>query len=337
MHSVFDGIVRLRASTPGDMAMIVAGRDDEYVRWLGAGTAAPTPTACVETGSEVIGWVDYDTDPAHHWLRQGEVNLGYSIIPEQRGKGFATRAVKLLLHRLALEHHFHTATVLIDPHNSTSLGVAMRAGFESRGILDGQMYFSRALPPLVYADGVVTIRRQDPHLDLTNHLGAVDDEQIDWLWLPGHREAWEAMSPTAQEEHQRRHLQSSHDTFGSGPNWRFSVDSPEERYVAYADCDLANDHVPAGEANISYASHPRHRGKGYVARAVRLVAHFLSDHTGARQAHLVIDANNLASLRVANAVGAVEHERWRAADGSSKVRFLIDLPLQGFEVRPGRF
>ena len=31
---------------------------------------------------------------------------------------------------------------------------------------------------------------------------------------------------------------------GSGPKWTFSVDTTEVPYVAYVDCDLANDRVP---------------------------------------------------------------------------------------------
>ncbi|MGH2897260.1 MAG: GNAT family N-acetyltransferase, partial [Solirubrobacteraceae bacterium] len=137
-----------------------------------------------------------------------------------------------------------------------------------------------------------------------------DEAQIRWLWQPGEREAWRAMTPDAQREHGRQVLQRSRDAFGSGPKWAFSVDTAAARCVAYVDCDLANAHVPAGEANISYAAHPDARGRGYVSRAVRLVLRFLAEHTAARRADLIVDAENYASLRVARSVGAVEVERW---------------------------
>jgi RimJ/RimL family protein N-acetyltransferase len=38
---------------------------------------------------------------------------------------------------------------------------------------------------------------------------------------------------------------------------------------------------------------------------VRLVLRFLADHTGAREAHVLVDPRNTASLRVAAAVGAM--------------------------------
>lgn len=176
----------------------------------------------------------------------------------------------------------------------------------------------------LFSDGLLTLRRQHPD-DLEMQLEAVDDEQIDWLWEAGHRAEWQRMSVAEQREHQRRHLQAVHDSFGPGPKWCFSVDALDVRYVVYIDCDLANPHVPLGEANISYTCHPAHRGKGYTTRAVRLVCMFLLRHTNASEAHIVVDARNAVSLGVARAAGAVERERFRDAEGRTKVRHVINL------------
>ena len=121
------------------------------------------------------------------------------------------------------------------------------------------------------------------------------------------------------------HLQASHDSFGTGPKWNFSVDRSDAPYVAYIDCDLANSNVPAGDANISYTAHPAHRGQGNVSRAVRLIAQFLRDHTGAENAHIIVDAQNVASLRVALAVGATEAERWHNEHGRIMIRHVLSL------------
>ncbi|HEX2850277.1 MAG TPA: GNAT family N-acetyltransferase [Acidimicrobiales bacterium] len=304
------------------MPVLIAGRDEESRRWLGPGAADPRPTACVVVDGGVVGWVDYDED--REWLAPGEVNVGYQLFPPHRGRGYATRALQLLLHHLATSTDQRTASALIDRGNAASLAVARRAGFVARREMNASLELVRPVPPLRYSDGVVTIRRQEL-ADLDADLASKDDEQIDWLWLPGQRESWEAMTPDEQRAHAARGLLSTRDAFGRGPKWAFSVDTAGVRYVAYVDGDLANSNVPRGEANISYSSHPLHRGRGHVSRAVRLVVGFLRDHTGAREAHVIVDARNEASLRVARAVGARETERWTDDRGRTMVRHVIDV------------
>lgn len=133
------------------------------------------------------------------------------------------------------------------------------------------------------------------------------------------------MAPDEQRDHALRGLEANAAAFGTGPKWVFAVDTVVDEYVAYVDCDLANDYVPNGEANISYAAHPAHRGQGHVTRAVHLLTRFLADHTGARHAHLVIDAANVASVRVATAVGARATDRWTDETGSLMIRHLLDI------------
>ncbi len=175
-----------------------------------------------------------------------------------------------------------------------------------------------------YTDGVVTIRR--PRLDdLDTDLEAKDDEQMRWLWEPGQREAWEAMTALEQRDHAKRSLHYAMIRFGPGPKWVFAVDASTASSVAYVDCDLAHHHVPHGQANIAYACHPDHRGRGYVSRAVRLINEFLRDQTSATESHLLIDARNVASVRVATAVGATAVEQWVTDDGCTMIRHVIQL------------
>jgi RimJ/RimL family protein N-acetyltransferase len=174
------------------------------------------------------------------------------------------------------------------------------------------------------SDGVVTIRRQTPD-DLEGQLAAVDEDQMRWLWGPGERETYLAMPTVERRAHQLRQLLANHDSFGPGPKWCWSVDLSDARYVAYVDCDLANDHVPAGQANVSYVCSPEYRGNGYTTRAVRLVCDFLRRGTTAQQAHILVDQDNLASLHVARAVGAVEVERYGNEHGRTMVRHILGL------------
>jgi RimJ/RimL family protein N-acetyltransferase len=177
---------------------------------------------------------------------------------------------------------------------------------------------------LPLTDGIVTLRRQHPD-DLDLHLAAIDEEQIRWLWESGDRERYEAMTTEERRAHQFRHLTASHDSFGPRPKWCWSVDLADASYVAYIDCDLANNHVPEGEANISYACAREHRGRGYTSRAVRLVRDFLRQCTAAQEAHILVDVDNVASLRVAKAVGAAEVEAFTNEHSRTMLRHVIHL------------
>ena len=126
-----DGLVTLKAPRPGDSRLLVEGRDDEFHRWLGPGAEVPAPVACVWVGGQLVGWVDYDLD--HAWLRPGEVNIGYYVFSAARGKGYASRAVELLLLPLRLDTQHTVATLLIDPENVRSLAVAASSPIRREG------------------------------------------------------------------------------------------------------------------------------------------------------------------------------------------------------------
>ncbi len=136
-----DGVVTLRAPEPGDARSLVDGRDDEFFKWLGPGAEVPSPVACVWAEDELCGWVDYDVD--HAWLRPGEVNVGYYLFPAARGKGYASRAVELLLRHLRRDTRYEVATLLIHAENVRSLALARRLGFVERGEVNGEPFFAR--------------------------------------------------------------------------------------------------------------------------------------------------------------------------------------------------
>jgi hypothetical protein len=55
------------------------------------------------------------------WLRPREVNVGYALFPAARGKGYASRAVELLLMHLRRDTEHTVATLLIDSETSDRL------------------------------------------------------------------------------------------------------------------------------------------------------------------------------------------------------------------------
>jgi RimJ/RimL family protein N-acetyltransferase len=135
-----DGGVTLRPPRSGDAPLLVEGRDEEFFRWLGPGAKVPAPVACVWLGDELIGWVDFDLE--HEWLQPGQVNVGYYLFPAARGKGYASRAVELLLEHLRRDTEHTAATLVIHPDNQRSLALARRLGFVHTGDVDGNLFFT---------------------------------------------------------------------------------------------------------------------------------------------------------------------------------------------------
>lgn len=132
-----DGVVTLRPPASGDVTVLVAGRDAEFHRYLGPGDPDPRPTAVIVVDGAVVGWVDWDDDRT--WLEPGEVNVGYHVFAEHRGRRIATEAVALLV--LDLDRQGRVATLLVDPANEPSLAVAAHLGFAAHGVVEGSHYF----------------------------------------------------------------------------------------------------------------------------------------------------------------------------------------------------
>lgn len=131
-----DGLVTVRPFELCDRATLIRQRDTEFHRFLGAGSPEPTPTACIWVDERIVGWIDYDVEP--DWLGDDEANVGYNVFADDRGNGYATRALRLLLSFLQQQEPALVPTLLIEPTNAPSLAVAEGASFEIVAKVDDQ-------------------------------------------------------------------------------------------------------------------------------------------------------------------------------------------------------
>lgn len=143
--------VELRPLTAVDAEAHCAGEDDESVRWLSGGYATTDDTrAYFEELAEnarlgegkrafgiwydgrLAGYAEFDPDVVDG-LREGDVNLAYSVHPWARGHGVAVVAVGELCRHLATEGIGTYAAIRVEPENTSSVRVAQKAGFRFAG------------------------------------------------------------------------------------------------------------------------------------------------------------------------------------------------------------
>ncbi len=151
-----DDVITLRKFTPDDAEDMLAGEDDENVKWLQGGEKSTLESTrrWIEKSSSMMAWQFYDhytfaiednesgklagmidvnamPDKESH-LQEGEANIAYSIHPEFRGKGYAPRAVQRVLIFLSSQH-VERALIRVNPENASSVRVAEKCGFTKSG------------------------------------------------------------------------------------------------------------------------------------------------------------------------------------------------------------
>jgi [ribosomal protein S5]-alanine N-acetyltransferase len=141
-----DGVVALRVPTEQDLPAIERRIvDPDIVQWVGPyehsarellalnwtrwteGTAA-TFSVC-DPNDACLGHVWVDVANSHRG------SVGYWLLPEARGKGFATRSVQLISRWALGELGMARLSVETEPSNHRSQRVAERSGFVKEGIL----------------------------------------------------------------------------------------------------------------------------------------------------------------------------------------------------------
>ena len=75
-----------------------------------------------------------------HFLAAGEVEIGYTILPGERRKGYATEAIEIMVDYLFLWKGIVRIQAKADPDNTGSWKALEKAGFKREGILRKTFY-----------------------------------------------------------------------------------------------------------------------------------------------------------------------------------------------------
>ncbi len=152
-------------------------------------------------------------------------------------------------------------------------------------------------PPLEWpvrplTDGVVVLDQLRASDAPRVVLGCTDPESQRWLPLP---------SPYGDPE-ARAFISSRDDAAVRGEELTFAVRGGDDGLLAGV--MSLSQRGRRGEAEIGYWTAPDRRGRGWTARAVRLVAEYAVVTLSLRRVELLVAIDNTHSRRVAEAVGA---------------------------------
>ncbi len=73
------------------------------------------------------------------YLRPGQVNLTYALYPQCRGRGLATRAVRLAMEVARRRETAGEFVIRVAPDNLASIRVAQRLGFDLDRVTDDRL------------------------------------------------------------------------------------------------------------------------------------------------------------------------------------------------------
>lgn len=143
------GDLLLRPWSLGDVPMIQAASADPYI---------PTITTIPESGDELEcrAYVERQWERASSgrgysfalcagdppvavgqiglWPREDHASIGYWLVPEARGRGLASRALKLVVD-WAFDSGIRWLELFAEPWNEASLATARRCGFTEQGVI----------------------------------------------------------------------------------------------------------------------------------------------------------------------------------------------------------
>jgi RimJ/RimL family protein N-acetyltransferase len=276
----------------------------------------------------------------------GEKDVGYWIARDAQGHGYAAEAVRVLVD-WAFEYALRRVQLLCDVRNVASAHTALAAAFRYEGAvrdhllrpLDGSAaprvsdlaWFGRladepgdpvppAFAPLPrggLSDGVVRLRPMRP-ADADGYREHENDPVTLAYGFGG--------LPISTAEARRRADRAGLDWLVGQAAPMTIEDIATGRFAGEVHLRAAG---PPGVGGVGYGVHPAFRGRGYAARALRLLVPWAFGPGGFARLELGAKTENVASQRAAVAAGfepdGVRTGRLRNPDGSysDEVRFAL--------------
>lgn len=324
-----DGVVRLRLPGEADVASLVAICDDpdvarftpsipspygelDALAWLAVQASDVASGRALHLAVDDVARGEHVGTVSLFGFGRGSAEVGYLVRPEARGRGVATRAVRLLAAHAHATLGIERLTLLAVVANWPSRLVAIRAGFREEGLLrgvpwraggveDSILYGHSAAEPLVAADplrtdalpvtdGVVALRL--PRLaDVPALVVACDDPEIArWTFVP---------SPYGPEHGAGFVLAAAGGAATGSDLMLVAVDAASDELLGA----IGLHDIGGGEAEVGYWVAASARGRGVASRALALAVGHAFGSLGLHRLQADVLAGNDASLRILERAG----------------------------------